>query len=89
LGLIQPVDFFGTGPRIPMIAVAPFSQGPDSGLLAGLDLDVRAVIDSAEGLQILRRSARTKQIRHRRNLCRLTPFALYPMRDSHSQYLAW
>jgi phospholipase C len=26
-GFIQPVDFFGTGPRIPMIAVSPFSQG--------------------------------------------------------------
>jgi phospholipase C len=24
-GFIQPVDFFGTGPRIPMIAVSPFS----------------------------------------------------------------
>ena len=24
---IQPVDFFGTGPRIPMIAVSPFSAG--------------------------------------------------------------
>jgi len=27
LGFIQPVDFFGTGPRIPMIAVSPFSTG--------------------------------------------------------------
>ena len=27
MGLIQPVDFFGTGPRIPMIAVSPFSRG--------------------------------------------------------------
>jgi phospholipase C len=26
-GFIQPVDFFGTGPRIPIIAVSPFSQG--------------------------------------------------------------
>jgi phospholipase C len=26
-GFIQPVDFFGTGPRIPMIAVSPFSGG--------------------------------------------------------------
>jgi phospholipase C len=26
-GFIQPVDFFGTGPRIPMIAVSPFSMG--------------------------------------------------------------
>jgi phospholipase C len=26
-GFIQPVDFFGTGSRIPMIAVSPFSQG--------------------------------------------------------------
>src|ERR1700675_130729 len=26
-GFIQPVDFFGTGPRIPMIAVSPFSRG--------------------------------------------------------------
>lgn len=26
-GFIQPVDFFGTGPRIPMIAVSPFSTG--------------------------------------------------------------
>jgi phospholipase C len=26
-GFIQPVDFFGTGPRIPMIAVSPFSSG--------------------------------------------------------------
>jgi phospholipase C len=26
-GFIQPVDFFGTGPRIPMIAVSRFSQG--------------------------------------------------------------
>jgi phospholipase C len=26
-GFIQPVDFFGTGPRIPMIAVSPFSAG--------------------------------------------------------------
>jgi phospholipase C len=26
-GFIQPVDFFGTGPRIPMIAVSPYSQG--------------------------------------------------------------
>jgi phospholipase C len=26
-GFIQPVDFFGTGPRIPMIAVSPFSHG--------------------------------------------------------------
>ena len=26
-GFIQPVDFFGTGPRIPMIAVSPFSVG--------------------------------------------------------------
>jgi phospholipase C len=25
-GFIQPVDFFGTGPRIPMIAVSPFSR---------------------------------------------------------------
>jgi phospholipase C len=24
---VQPVDFFGTGPRIPMIAVSPFSRG--------------------------------------------------------------
>lgn len=26
-GFIQPVDFFGTGPRIPMIAVSHFSEG--------------------------------------------------------------
>jgi len=26
-GFIEPVDFFGTGPRIPMIAVSPFSTG--------------------------------------------------------------
>jgi phospholipase C len=26
-GFIQPVDFFGTGPRIPMIAVSRFSEG--------------------------------------------------------------
>ena len=26
-GFIEPVDFFGTGPRIPMIAVSPFSKG--------------------------------------------------------------
>lgn len=26
-GFIQPVDIFGTGPRIPMIAVSPFSRG--------------------------------------------------------------
>jgi len=26
-GFIQPLDFFGTGPRIPMIAVSPFSKG--------------------------------------------------------------
>jgi len=26
-GFIQPVDFFGTGPRIPMIAVSPHSRG--------------------------------------------------------------
>jgi phospholipase C len=26
-GFIQPVDFFGTGPRIPMIAISPFSRG--------------------------------------------------------------
>src|SRR5256886_14716751 len=26
-GFVQPVDFFGTGPRIPMIAVSPFSMG--------------------------------------------------------------
>src|SRR5262244_117805 len=26
-GFIQPVEFFGTGPRIPMIAVSPFSRG--------------------------------------------------------------
>ena len=26
-GFIQPVDFFGTGPRIPMIAVSNFSRG--------------------------------------------------------------
>ncbi|HKF58583.1 MAG TPA: alkaline phosphatase family protein [Blastocatellia bacterium] len=26
-GFIQPVDFWGTGPRIPMIAVSPFSTG--------------------------------------------------------------
>jgi len=26
-GFIQPVDFFGTGPRIPMIAVSRFSTG--------------------------------------------------------------
>jgi phospholipase C len=26
-GFIQPVDFYGTGPRIPMIAVSPFSTG--------------------------------------------------------------
>ena len=26
-GFIQPVDFFGTGPRIPMIAVSAFSRG--------------------------------------------------------------
>jgi len=26
-GFIQPVDFFGTGPRIPLIAVSPFSTG--------------------------------------------------------------
>ncbi len=26
-GFIQPVDFFGTGPRIPMIAISPFSTG--------------------------------------------------------------
>jgi phospholipase C len=26
-GFIQPVDFFGTGPRIPMIAVSPFARG--------------------------------------------------------------
>src|SRR4029077_1443140 len=26
-GFIHPVDFFGTGPRIPMIAVSPFSTG--------------------------------------------------------------
>ncbi len=26
-GFIQPVDFFGTGPRIPMVAVSPFATG--------------------------------------------------------------
>jgi phospholipase C len=26
-GFIQPVDFFGTGPRVPMLAVSPFSRG--------------------------------------------------------------
>ena len=26
-GFIEPVDFFGTGPRIPMIAVSPYSTG--------------------------------------------------------------
>lgn len=26
-GFVQPVDFFGTGPRIPMIAVSPWSKG--------------------------------------------------------------
>jgi len=26
-GFIQPVDFFGTGPRIPMIAISPSSTG--------------------------------------------------------------
>jgi phospholipase C len=26
-GYVQPVDFFGDGPRIPMIVVSPFSQG--------------------------------------------------------------
>ncbi|MGZ5573084.1 MAG: alkaline phosphatase family protein, partial [Usitatibacter sp.] len=26
-GFIQPVDFFGTGPRVPMIAVSPYSTG--------------------------------------------------------------
>jgi phospholipase C len=26
-GFIQPVDFFGTGPHIPVIAVSPFSKG--------------------------------------------------------------
>jgi phospholipase C len=26
-GFIQPVDFFGTGPRIPMIVVSPYSTG--------------------------------------------------------------
>ena len=26
-GFIQPIDFFGTGPRIPMIAVSPYSRG--------------------------------------------------------------
>jgi phospholipase C len=26
-GFVQPVDFFGTGPRIPMLAVSPFSTG--------------------------------------------------------------
>ena len=26
-GFIQPVDFFGTGPRIPMVAVSPYSMG--------------------------------------------------------------
>ncbi len=26
-GFIQPVDFFGTGPRIPIVAVSPFSTG--------------------------------------------------------------
>jgi phospholipase C len=26
-GFIQPVDFFGTGPRIPMIAISPYSTG--------------------------------------------------------------
>lgn len=26
-GFMQPVDFFGTGPRIPLIAVSPFSTG--------------------------------------------------------------
>jgi phospholipase C len=26
-GFIQPVDFFGTGPRIPLLAVSPFSMG--------------------------------------------------------------
>jgi phospholipase C len=26
-GFVQPVDFFGTGPRIPLLAVSPFSTG--------------------------------------------------------------
>jgi phospholipase C len=26
-GFIQPIDFFGDGPRAPLIAVSPFSQG--------------------------------------------------------------
>jgi phospholipase C len=26
-GYIQPLDFFGDGPRIPMIAVSPFTRG--------------------------------------------------------------
>jgi len=26
-GFIQPIDFFGDGPRIPMIVVSPFSRG--------------------------------------------------------------
>ena len=26
-GYIQPIDFFGDGPRIPLIAVSPFTRG--------------------------------------------------------------
>jgi len=26
-GFIQPIDFFGDGPRIPLVAVSPFSTG--------------------------------------------------------------
>src|SRR5262249_16139096 len=26
-GFIQPIDYFGDGPRIPLIAVSPFSKG--------------------------------------------------------------
>ncbi len=27
LGFFQPIDFFGDGPRIPLIVVSPFSRG--------------------------------------------------------------
>jgi Phosphoesterase family len=54
-GYMQPIDFFGDGPRIPLIIVSPFTRG---GYISHEYADHASVVKSSSAIGILLRSRR-------------------------------
>jgi phospholipase C len=57
-GYIQPLDFFGDGPRIPLIAVSPFSKGGHISHTYSDHVSILKFIERNWGLQPLTRRSR-------------------------------